>query len=106
MGDEEIQRIYYRVIEITNSFLEASSGLTIEGLREFDPSVEKLAKIMRTLATVLKDLAGDSWDDERMALNAFQCCLTMERLAEVVANSDDGGLAEVLRELEIHAKVP
>jgi len=106
MGDEDIKGIYYRVIEITNSFLQGASGLTIEALKEVDPSVEKLAKTMRMLATVLKDLAGDSWDDEKMALNAFQCCLTMERLAEVVAKSDDGELSDVLRELELHAKVP
>ncbi len=103
---DEVREIYYRVIAITNSFLRQSSGLTIEALKDEDPSVAQLAKIMRTLATVLKDLAGDSWDDEKMAHNAFQCCLTMERLAKVVAESDDGGLQSVLRDLEMVANVP
>lgn len=106
MTDEAVRAIYYRVIQITSAFLEQSSGLTIDALKTVDPSVEQLAKTMRTLATVLKDLAGDSWDDENMALNAFQCCLTMERLADVVATSDEDGLNQVLKDLELHAKVP
>lgn len=105
MGNE-VEEIYYRVIAITNIFLKQSSGLTLEALKDVDPSVEHLARTMRMLATVLKDLAGDNWKDEGMAINAFQCCLTMERLAEAVANSDDGGLSDVLRDLELHAKVP
>lgn len=103
---ETIRQIYYRVISLTNSILRESSVLTIEALREVDPSVEQLARTMRLLATVLKDLAGDSWDDEKMALNAFQCCLTMERLAEIVANSDHDGLDKVLRDLELLTNVP
>lgn len=104
--NQVIVDIYYRVIELANSILKESSILSIEALKEIDPSVEELSKVMRLLANVLKEFAGDSWEDEKMALNAFQCCLTMERLAEVVANSDHDGLANVLKELEINTRVP
>jgi len=102
----EVTDLYYRVINVVNFFLENAACLTFEALKEFDPSVEKIAKNMRMLANVLKELAGDSYEDEKMALNAFQCCLTMERLADVVAAGDGQDLENLMHELEMHARVP
>ncbi len=106
MEEEAVKELYYRVIATANTFLEGRSWFTIEALKEIDPSVEQLAKTMRLIATVLKDLAGDSYEDTSMALNAFQCCLVMERLADIVGREDDGELEQALNELELHAKVP
>lgn len=106
MGKDEIHEIYYMVINLTSGFLEKADYLSIESLRKVDPTVEELSRIMRTLATILSALAGSSWDDEKMAHNALQCCLVMERLAGVVEAGDHGSLDEVIRELNVLAKVP
>lgn len=102
----EPKDLYYRIISVANFFLENSTELTIDALKEFDPSVEQLSKTMRVLATILKDLAGDSYEDEDMALNAFQCCLIMEQLADIVASGDSEKLDDLVRKLEMHTKVP
>ena len=102
----DLKEIYYRIIQVANYFLENASHLTIEALKEFDPSVEQLSKDMRMLATVLKDLAGSSYEDESLALNAFQCCLIMERLADAVSQERGDDLDELVRQLEGHTNVP
>lgn len=104
--DEEIKGLYYRVIDVANFFVTNSSIITIESLKEHDPSVEEMAKAMRLMATVLKDLAGDSYDDTDMAMNAFQCCLIMEQIADVVADDNEDGLEDLVRQLEVHVNVP
>ena len=104
--EELVKAIYYRVIAIASHFLEEARYLSVEGLRDVDPTVAHLAKTMRMLASVLKDLAGESWDDEKMAHNALQCCLVMERLADVVAKDGEDELGEVLTQLETHTNVP
>jgi len=102
----ELKDVYYRIIHVANYFLENASHLTIEVLKEFDPSVEQLSKDMRMLATVLKDLAGNSYEDENLAMNAFQCCLVMERLADAVSQGRDEDLDELVHLLEVHTNVP
>lgn len=101
-----LNELYYRIIAVANHFLTSSSNFSIEVLKDYDPTVATIAKNMRTLATILKDLAGDSYEDENMALNAFQCCLVMERIADVVAEGDDGDLDLLVKQLEMHVKVP
>lgn len=102
----ELKDVYYRIIQVANYFLENASHLTIEALKEFDPSVEQLSKDMRMLATVLKDLAENSYEDENLAMNAFQCCLIMERLADAVSQGRAEDLDELVRLLEVHTNVP
>jgi len=102
----ELSGLYYRIIEVANFFLRNASHLTIDALKDFDPSVEVIAKNMRTLATIVKDLAGDNYDDENMAINAFQCCLIMERIADIVAKGEGDDLDSLVKQLELHTKVP
>ncbi len=98
--------VYQRVIGVANYFLENASHLKLDDLKEFDPTVEQLAQDLRALATLLKGLAGDSYDDENMSINAFQCCLTMERIAACVEENNEHDLNELVQQLEMHTKAP
>jgi len=102
----DTRSLYLKIIGIVNFFIENNAVITVQALKDFDPSVEELAKIMRLLSTILKDVAADNYEDEAMAINAFQCCLTMERLAEVVKIEDEIALEGLIKELEMHANVP
>lgn len=102
----EAKKTYYRIISVANYFLENAAHLTFEALKEFNPSVEELAKIMRTLAHMLKEVAGSNYEDEDMALNAFQCCIIMEQLADAVAKDNGDNVEQLMQQLETHTKVP
>ena len=80
--------------------------MSVSDLKDFDPSVEELAKVIKELATILRLLASSSYEDENMAINALQCCFEMEKLAKAVQDEDDSALEEVFRRLEMHVNVP
>lgn len=102
----DTRSLYLKIITIADFFLRNNAILSIEALKDFDPTVEELARIMRSLANILKDLAADSYEDENMAINAFQCCLIMERLAVVVKDENEDALEELIKTLEMHVLVP
>lgn len=102
----DTRSLYLKIISIVDFFLRNQEIVTIQALKDFDPTVEELTKIMRSLANMLKDFAADSYEDESMAINAFQCCLVMERLADVVKEEDEDALQALIKELEMHVKVP
>lgn len=104
----EVRALYERILKVANYFVKnaSASGLTIDGLKKLDPSVQQIAKDMRMLAVIIRGLAGESYEDENMAINAFQCCLIMERLADAVASEQQGQLDALMKELERHITVP
>ncbi|TXL12890.1 hypothetical protein BMR04_14870 [Methylococcaceae bacterium HT3] len=102
----KVDEIYYRIINAVNFFLESVGSITIDGLKEVNPSVERIAKDMRTLSNILKDLAGSSYEDQNLAINALQCCFIMEELAIAVSEEREGDFDELFRKLELHTKVP
>lgn len=102
----DVLDLYYRIIRVANFFLENASVLTIQELRRVNPSVAQLAKDMRMLAMILKELATSNYDDTSVAINAFQCCLLMERIADAVEKDDEHLLDELVRQLELHTNVP
>ena len=102
----DTRSLYLKIIAIANYFLKNNTIITIEELKDFNPTVEELAKLMRELANILKDLAADNYEDENMAINAFQCCLIMEKLADVVKNEDETALEDLIKNLEMHVNVP
>lgn len=103
---DKSRQVYWRVLEVTNYFLTNAQHLTFESLKDFDPSLEMIAKRMRFLANIVKDLAGDNYEDEDMAMNAFQCCLIMEQIAEAVTDNHEECITSLMRQLETHVKVP
>ena len=105
----DMSNLYFRVLQVVNYFLESSSHISVAALKDFDPTVNQLAKSLRVLATILKDLAGESYEDQDMAINAFQCVLIMEQIANLVGSVDDNceqQLELLVKSLEGHAKAP
>lgn len=102
----EVEEIYQRVLSVANYFVKNASYLTINNLKEFDPTVDQIAKDLRTLANIMKVLAGDNYSDENMAINAFQCCFIMEKIAGCVEKDDEVQLRQLVQDLEMHVQVP
>jgi hypothetical protein len=104
----EIGSVYIRALAVANFFVKNASsvGLTLDGLAGLDPNVQQLAHDLRMLAVIIKGLAGGSYEDEKMALNAFQCCLIMERLADAMDNKREDQIEPLVKELERHINVP
>lgn len=96
--------LYYRVLKVANYFLEnaTSTGLSIESLKKLNPTVNQVARDLRLLAVILKEVAANDYSEENMAINAFQCCLIMEKLADAVAADREEALQELIDELEKH----
>lgn len=106
--DVESRTLYYRVIKVVNYFLAEALHVELKALRDFDPSVAQLAKELRTLSDFLKEIADGDYDNQAIAMNAFQACLVMARIADLVATEDgrQEDLEAMLRELEMFTNVP
>jgi hypothetical protein len=108
MGGVEIRGVYLRTLAVANFFVKNATavGLTLDGLTGLDPSVQQFAHDMRVLSTIIKGLAGGSFEDENMAINAFQCCLIMERIAEAMEARREDQIESLVKDLERHIYVP
>lgn len=75
-------------------------------LQNFNPSIEEIAKGVKLLSVLLKEIASESYEDEAMAINAFQCVLILEQITKAVQASDEQKLDSLVKELEKHIQVP
>lgn len=99
--------IYSHLIGIVDYFLSHTNGMQLVQLQQLDPDVGTMAKILRQLVVILRSLvAAGSYDDENMAINALQCCIEMEHLADKIANNDDAGIDEIFARLERIVNAP
>lgn len=106
--DQDTRTLYLRVLTIASDFVQQADGveLSIATLRELNPSASKIARHIRMVANIINDIATDGFDDENMAMNAFQCCFLLERIAEAIAEGDELGLQKLVRSLEKHSNAP
>jgi hypothetical protein len=96
--------VYQRIVKVANYFLDnAKGGLSLDDLKDFDPTIEKIAKNMRILAMVVRELAGSSYEDEDTAINAHQCCIVMEQIALAVERENESELPNLVKMLDMHA---
>lgn len=104
METEEVRLVYQRVVKVANFFLDnARGGLSLNDLKEFDPSVERIAKNMRLLAMLVRELADDNCDDQSIAINAHQCCIIMEQIALSVELKEESSIPSLVEQLDMHA---
>jgi hypothetical protein len=103
----DTRELYLRILRIADEFVKAADSvqLSIPDLTDLDPSVTKIAKHIRQVAHILNSIAVDG-DDEEMAMNAFQCCWVMERIADAIQENDELSLQRFVRSLEMHACAP
>ena len=101
---DEVLLVYQRVVKVANYFLDnARGGISLADLKDFDPTVERIAKNMRLLAMLVRELASDSCGDESIAINAHQCCIIMEQIALAVELEKDSEISELVKVLDMHA---
>lgn len=99
--------VYQRVLAVARQFIDNTSHIiNVANLKELNPTVGQLAVDLRDLANVLKDIAGDNYEDQDMALNAFQCSLTMRQIADCVEEENEHDLNNLVETLEMHAHAP
>jgi hypothetical protein len=100
--------LYWRIIKVIEHFLKSSrSNLSVEALKELDPTIEQVAEDLRMLAGIFNVLAvAGSYEDTNMALNALQCVNVMERLVIAVSDGKQDDLESIIKELEVHVNVP
>lgn len=79
--------IYLKVVKVAQAFVSQRAHLTIEALNDFDPSLEELAEVVRSISEMISALSSD-FKDRNMAINAFQCSLDLERLARAALDGD------------------
>lgn len=104
----EARDVYLRILNVADFFIAQSAtlNLNMEALQAMNPDARKMAKIMRSLADVLRALAGNDYSDENMAINAFQCCLLMEQIADAIVQQDASLVEVLLSSLEKHVNAP
>lgn len=103
----DTRSVYVRILTVANYFLVQARLFSIEELKQAtDPSVSDQVRRIKMLANIIKELAADTYDDESMALNAFQCCLLMERCVIAIDKSDSIELDSLTGQLEKHINVP
>lgn len=108
--DEELLKLYYRVLNVVEGFLKQIADLPIvfdmDDLRNLNPNAEVVAKGMRQLSVVLHTLMGGNHTEENIRLNIMQCCLSMESIAQAIVAADMAEFERIVRELEMHTSSP
>ncbi len=103
--DDEIQRLYQLVFKVANRFLEQFESFSIQELAEHnEPTYEFVAKQANRIAAIISMIAADGdWSGERVALNARQAALHMEKMALAITQNNKEDLqqaAECLQKMD------
>lgn len=99
--------VYRAVLGITNKFLAGARGWQISEIRAMEnPTLEEIAKELRTLVTIMRDIKDSSYEDQDMETNALQCLLIMEQIVNAAMYDRPEILPELLRQLETHNGAP
>lgn len=105
--EEQLLEFYGRVFTVVEYFVEeAIPVLTIDNVKQINPTVAEMAKTLRQLHAIIGLLANDSYEQEEMRINALQCVILMERIAQCVEHNDEDALPQLVGELEDLAKAP
>ena len=98
--------IYHKILRVVEYFVENAVHLTINELRNYNPSIAELAQDVRKLAVIMKALSEIGYDDEAMETNAKQCILELELLADIVSRGDEEALNASFQRLEMYTHAP
>ena len=98
--------LYQKIISIIQqSFIEPAErfGLSVVELKELDPSIDELVLHLKGLRGILKLFANDNHSEINMAIDASQCVVIMERIAQAVRREDQKEVNGLILELKKHA---
>ncbi len=99
--------LYQRIISIIwKSFIVPAEkyGLTVAELNNIDPSIEDLILHLNGLNAILKLIAKDNHSEINMSINASQCVVIMERMAQAIKQQDQKEIEVLMLELKRHAE--
>ena len=102
--NEKFGELFQKSITIINNFTNEISYLSLDSLKNLDPSIDKMAQTIKLVANFLKTIASEPFYDENKAINIFQCSLIMERMAASVKDNNLKEFRSLLKELEKHAQ--
>jgi nitrogen-specific signal transduction histidine kinase len=102
----EARQVYNRTLRIVEYFLERATPLNVSELKDYDPSIEEIARDVHQLAGIIRSLASNEYSEESMAMNALQCCHELERLAIAVRHQRDDVLEDIFSKLDMLTKSP
>lgn len=93
--------LHFMVINVANSFLKQKSQFNIHELHQRnDPTYDEVAYDAKLLAVVLKEVASlGVFSEDRLAENAQQAALFMERMAIAITNKDQEALDSAANDL-------
>lgn len=99
---DEVVELHYLVVQVANYFLKQVSRFSIEELQEHDdPTYEDVARDSRLIAKVLKEISAIGiYSEERLAENALQAALFMERMAIAISSEDQSALDAASNDLQ------
>ena len=98
--------LYQKIIFIIRkSFIDKAKiyGLAVTELQGINPSIEELVHHLNGLNAILEILAKDEYSDINMSINASQCVVIMERIAQAVQQENQTEVDVLMVELEKHA---
>ncbi|AYQ55935.1 hypothetical protein MS2017_0180 [Bathymodiolus thermophilus thioautotrophic gill symbiont] len=99
--------LYQKIISvIQKSFIDRAEkyGLTVNELKGLDPSIEDLILHLKGLNAILKVVAGDDHIEIILSIDASQCIVVMERMAQAIRQEDQKEIESLMLELKKHAK--
>ncbi|SMM98673.1 hypothetical protein SPONL_32 [uncultured Candidatus Thioglobus sp.] len=99
-------KLYQQIISVINkSFIEPAEkfGLSVTELQGLDPSIDELIFHLNGLNGILRLFAKDDHSDINMSIDASQCVVIMERIAQSIREEDQEAISELIVELKKHA---
>jgi hypothetical protein len=98
----EIVKLHFDIIRVANFFLKQKTQFSIHELSEHDePTYEQVAIDARFIAKMLQEISSlGVYSEERLAENASQAALFMERMALAISNDNQDALDTAAQELE------
>jgi len=95
---DEVQDLYYKVLNVANNFLRNAKMFEISILKDHNPSYEELAKIMQQLANIIHELVDDI--DPKLAYNAIEYSSIMGKMGIAIKEENEAELASLVEELD------
>jgi hypothetical protein len=78
-------------------------GVSIVELKALDPSIDELISHLKGLTGILKLFADDNHSEINMSIDASQCVVIMERIAQAIREKDQEEVDKLIIELKKHA---
>jgi hypothetical protein len=78
-------------------------GLSVTELQGLDPSIDELIFHLNGLNRILRLFAKDGYSEINMSIDASQCVVIMERIAQAIRGEDQKTIDELITELKKHA---